>query len=180
MSYHPAGVYQPDHWVISSHSLRNCETRIGNTNVSAAIAWVANLAVYVPFVTDIPCTVYEYWYHNGTLTTAHNAQLAVYRDDLTQVGESAVSTTTTASIIINTAASTDLTLVPGRYYMAFADDSTRNFIGTGDAVGLYQAGGVVEQTGIAAGPNLPDPMVPVTYTRAFLPHFGLNLRTVDL
>ena len=83
---------------------------------------------------------------------------------------------TTASSIINTTTWTDLTLLPGSYYMAYCDDSTRNMSTSIDALGLYAAGGVLEQTGLSS--TLPDPMVPVIYTRAFLPHFGMNLYSV--
>ena len=177
MTYQPAAVYEPQFWSISSHDLRFVQ-RLGSSAPSGAIAWIANLAVYVPFVIDVPATIYEWFHWNGTLTTAYNIDYGIYNTDFTKV-QSLGSTagTTTASNLVNTTTWTDLTLEPGSYYMAFASDSTRNFLGSTDALGLYQAAGVVEQTTAFA---LPSPAVPVAYTRAFLPMFGVNLRNVAL
>jgi hypothetical protein len=79
---------------------------------------------------------------------------------------------------VNTTTWTNLDVAPGQYYMAFCDDSTRNLATSADALGLYQAAGVMEQTGLSS--TLPSPAVPVAYTRAFLPLFGMNLYTVAL
>jgi len=177
MSYTPSGAYEPSFWSIGSHDLKYTE-RVGLTDATTNTNWVANLAVYVPFTTDIAGTVYEWWWYNGTLTTAHNIAFGIYNLDFTAVQRlTGVAGGTTASAINNTTTWTDLVLQPGSYYMAMADDSTRNFLTSADALGLYQASGVMEQTGLGAGPALPDPMVPLVYARAFLPYFGMNLRT---
>lgn len=181
MSFHPAGVLADEaYWSISSHDIRHVERAGGISGPNGTTtAWVSGLAVYVPFVMDMPGIVYEWWWVNGTLTTAHNLDFGVYNLDYTKI-QSLGSTAgaTTASALINTTTWTDLTLAAGAYYMAFVDDSTRNFTTSNDAIGLYQSSGCMEQTGL--GSTLPSPMVPVTYTRAFLPQFGMNLRSVAL
>ncbi len=166
-------------WAISSHDTSFTERPGGITSGSTSTAWVAGLAVYVPFTLATSATVFEWFYSNGAGTTGHNIDLGIYRMDLTKV-QTLGSTVgaTTASTLINTTTWTDLTLLPGSYYMAYLDDSTRNMSTSIDALGLYGAGGVVEQTGLSS--TLPDPMVPVAYTRAFLPHFGMNLYSVAL
>lgn len=177
MTFTPAAPFIPDFWTITSHDIRHAD-RNTQTAIGTNTAWIANLAVYVPITIDIPCTVYEWFWLNGTLTTAHNIDFGIYNADFTKV-QSLGSTvgTTTASTIINTSTWTDLALVPGTYYMAFANDSTRNFTCSADAAGIYQACGIVEQTTAFA---LPSPAVPVAYTRAFLPFFGMNLRSTAI
>jgi hypothetical protein len=171
----PSGVYEPTLFSIGSHSLRT-HSRAG-ASIQASAAWpLANLGVYVPFTISIPITVYEWWWGNGTLTTAHNIDFGIYREDFTKVQSlGPTAGATTASVIVNTTTWTNLDLAPGAYYMAMSDDSVRNFFGSSDAAGLYQASGCMEQTGVA---TLPSPAVPVAYTRAFLPNFGMNCYTV--
>lgn len=166
-------------WAISSHDIAFTERSGGITAPSTATAWVAGLAVYVPFTLTTAVTVQEWFLSNGSGTTAHNVDFGIYNMDFTKV-QSLGSTAgaTTASVIINTTTWTDLVLNPGSYYMAYVDDSTRNISTSTDALGLYGASGVLEQT--ALGSTLPNPMVPVAYTRAFLPHFGMNLYSVAL
>lgn len=179
MDYHPAGVFEPTFWSISSHDFRHVE-RTGASAIGTNTVWVAGLAVYVPFVLPIAGTIYEWYIYNGTLTTAHNIDFGIYNLDFSKV-QSLGSTAggTTASVLVNTTNwSPDLTLAPGSYYMAYCDDSTRNITTSADPVGFYQASGIMEQTGL--GSTLPSPAVPVAYTRAFLPEFGMNLRNVAI
>lgn len=175
MSYERAGVFEPTLFAISSHGLRT-HSRLGATLSTTSTSWVAGLGVYVPFTLSLASTVYEWWWGNGTLTTAHNIDFGIYNEDFTKV-QSLGSTAggTVASIINNTTTWTDLLLAPGSYYMAMSDDSTRNIECSADAAGVYQASGCMEQTSVS---TLPSPAVPVAYTRAFLPNFGMNLYTV--
>jgi hypothetical protein len=172
-------VDRADHhyFAISSHDIDHTD-RIGATS-GASAAWVSGLGVYVPFSVEVASIIYEWFNYNGTLTTSHNIDFGIYNLDFTKV-QSLGSTAggTTASVLNNTTTWTDLLLPPGSYYMAMCDDSTRNFTMTSDSIGLYQAQGVMEQTGLSS--TLPSPAVPVAYTRAFLPIFGMNLYTVAL
>lgn len=177
--YSPPRSFEPPFWSVASADPKYTD-RLGKTAAAGTTtAWVANLAVYVPFALASYATIYEWWWANATLTTAHNIDFGIYNLDFTKV-QSLGSTVggTTASAIINTTTWTDLNLAPGNYYMAFSDDSTRNFSTSADALGLYQAQGCMEQT--TSSFPLPSPAVPVAYTRAFLPYFGFNMRTVAL
>jgi hypothetical protein len=172
----PRVVYEPTLFAIGSHSLRT-HSRAGASAV-ASTSWIANLGVYVPFNLSVPATVYEWWWTNGLLTTAHNIDFGIYREDFTKVQSlGPVAGGTAASIMQNTTTWANLDLAPGSYYMAMSDDSTRAFQMTVDAAGIYQASGCMEQTSVG---TLPSPAVPVAYTRAFLPNFGMNLYTVAM
>lgn len=177
MSYHQPGNFEPPHFTIWAHDPRVL-SRPGTATPGLSTAWVANLAVFVPFTLYQASVVYEWFWANGALTTAHNVDFGIYDtafNRLTSLGSTAGGTTATA--FVNTSTFTDYTLGAGTYYMAMADDSTRNIRCSADVAGLYQAAGVVEQT--TAFP-LPNPASPVAYTRAFLPNFGMNLRNVAL
>jgi hypothetical protein len=176
MGFTPRKVDQYAIKSIGSHDYWYTPGRPGATACSTNTPWVANLGVYVPFRIHERITIYEWWWTNGTLTTAHNVDFGVYNEDFTQI-QSLGSTVgaTTASLLCNTSTWTDLTLDPGSYYMAFSDSSIRNIVCSADAAGLYQAMGVMEQ---ASALPLPSPAVPVAYTRAFLPAFGMNLHSV--
>lgn len=178
MGFSPRKVDQYAIKAIHSHDMFYTGGRPGASAASTNTAWVANLGVYVPFRIHERITIFEWWWVNGTLTTAHNVDFGIYNEDFTKVQSlGATAGGTTASSIINTTTWTDLDLDPGSYYMAFSDSSTRNLICSADAVGLYQAAGVMEQTSVG---TLPSPAVPVAYTRAFLPVFGMNCYSVAL
>jgi hypothetical protein len=164
-------------FTIASHDMRHV-TRAGATAPSTSTAWVANLAVYVPFTISQPATVYEWFWGNGGGTTpTHNIDFGIYREDFTAVQRlGGIVGPVTASTLLDTTTWTDLVLAAGDYYMAMSSDSTRTYQTSTDAAGLYQASGIVEQTSAYV---LPDPMVPVVYTRSFLPFFGLNLSTIE-
>lgn len=179
--FQPADLVQERAYTsIGSHDIRFVERPGGVTAPTTSTAWVSGLCVYVPFTLAEPVTTYEWWWINGSATTAHNINFALYNPDFTLIqATSASSTTTTATSLINTSAVwTDLLLTPGQYYMAMLDDSTRNIQGSTDARGLYEAAGLMEQTGLST--TMPSPAVPVIYTRAFCPNFGLNCYTVAL
>jgi len=177
--FSPAGLTEdPVYFAISSHDIRFVE-RAGGITFYASAAYVAGVAVYVPFTLSAPTTIYEWWHVNGTLTTSHNLDFGVYNLDFTPVQRlGSTAGGTTASAVNNTTTWTDLLLNPGSYYMAFLDDSTRNILMSSDARGLYEASGIMEQSGLSS--TLPSPAVPVVYTRAFLPLFGMNCYTVAL
>jgi hypothetical protein len=174
--YTPARVYQPDFWSIGSHDTRY-RWRAGVTTPSTSTAWVSLLAVFVPIQIDTPCTIYEWWWVNGTLTTAHNVDFGLYREDFTKIQTLGGTVGgTTASLVNNTSTWTDLAVTPGDYFMAFADDSVRAIATSIDALGIYASEGCFEAT-VAAGPTLPSTVTPVLFNRAFLPNFGMNLYT---
>lgn len=177
MSFSPRKVDQYAIRAIHSHDMFYTGGRSGSTAVSTGTTWVAQLAVYVPFRIAERVTVHEWFWTVGATATAHNVDFGVYREDFTKIqslGPTAGGAL--ASQMVNTTTWTNLDLDPGSYYMAFWSDTVRTFITSADALGLYQVMGAMEQTGLASG--LPSPAVPVGYTRAFLPSFGMNLYSV--
>lgn len=176
MAWTAAPIRQSHTYTVDSHDVLQASglNIVGATAAASAAYPAANLAIYIPFNLPEPATVYETWVETGTLTTSNGTEIGVYNTDFTRVFHTA-TTVATASDTVNSSGMTDIVLGAGMYYLAFACDGTRNFVGTAMTAGFYQTMGIVEQTGLT-GSTLPDPMVPVVYTRAFLPLFGLSLR----
>ena len=176
MSFSPRKVDQYAVRAIHSHDAFYTGGRPGASAVGTSTTWVANLGVYVPFRIFERVTIHEWFWTVGTTGTAHNVDFGVYREDFTKVqslGPTAGGAG--ANAIVNTTTWTNLDLDPGSYYMAFWSDTARTFISSIDAFGLYQAWGCMEQVVVT---QLPSPAVPVAFTRAFLPSFGMNLYSV--
>lgn len=137
---------------------------------------LANLALYVPFSVSETVTAYEGWVITGT-TAGGNFDIGIYSAAGSRL-TSAGSTARTASAINNTTTMTDQVLSPGiRYYMAFSADATSNYFAAATAAGLNESMGMLESTTsfvLPSGPTLSRT------TRAYVPHFGLNLYTVAM
>ena len=173
--YRPRGYVVNDApFSVSSHDMERVSHHLGTTAAASAGYPAANLAIYVPFWLASPATVYEVWVETGTLGTSNGVEIGVAGQDLTRLFHTAM-TVATASDTVNSSGMTDYVLGPGDYYLCFGCDGTRNFVSTALAFGLYASMGCMEQTGLS-GAVIPDPIVPVAYTRAYLPLFGLNLR----
>lgn len=137
---------------------------------------LANLAIYVPFSVSEAVTVFEGWVVAGA-TAGGNFDIGVYSAAGVRLTSSG-STARVVSTVNNTTAMTNLTLVPDtRYYMAFSADTTALYIAATGVAGLNEAMGVLESTTSFVLPT--NPTLSRT-TRAYIPHFGLNLYTVAL
>lgn len=166
----PYRLYSPS--AISSHD--TSWTGAYHTTAATSQAWpAANIAVYLPFSVGTATTVYETWVCTGTLTDSNNIEIGCYNLAGTRLFTTAM-TITTASDTVNSSGMTDYTLDRGSYYMAMSCDGTRNFLATSQSIGLYQAAGCLEETGLT-GATLPATATFATYTRAYLPVFGFNL-----
>lgn len=175
MGFTPRKVDQYTNVAVSSHDHNFTPGRAGAATANANTAMVANVQIFVPVRFHERCTVREWWHSNGTLTTAYNVEYGIYDESFNRLFTTGSLTgVTTASLIVNTTGTTDFVIEPGSYYMSWLNSSTRNIICSADAAGLYQAMGCMEQTGVTLG-STPNPAVPVAYTRAFLPVFGMNL-----
>jgi hypothetical protein len=172
--YQPPGVISSPGFTIDSHDMLRVGTHFGTATPTSVAYPAANLAIYIPFVLERPATVYETWVETGSLTTSNGTEIGVYTTGFARLFHTA-TTVATASDTVNSSGMTDYRLDAGSYYLAFGCDGTRAFWASALALGLYQSMGIMEQTGLS-GAVLPDPMVPVVYTRAYLPQFGLNLR----
>lgn len=145
--------------------------------VPASAAYLlANLALYVPFSVSEPVTAYEGWVTAGA-TAGGNFDIGIYDAAGSRLTSSG-STARTASAVNNTTTMTNYDLKPGvRYYMAFAADATSNYFSVVPAAGLCESMGILESTTSFALPASPTLS---RTTRAYIPHFGLNLYTVTL
>jgi hypothetical protein len=175
LSYSPPAT-DGDQTLTVIHALDN----IGDAYSFAAPASVAyplaNLAIYVPFSVSEAVTVQEGWVISGTVAGG-NFDIGVYSAAGVRLTSSG-STARSASAVNNTTAMTNLDLAPGtRYYMAFSADTTANYIATASVAGLNEAMGILESTTSFVLPT--NPTLSRT-TRAYIPHFGLNLYTVAL
>lgn len=180
MFYSPAGYGAALAGTISSHDM--IRSGIGFHLGTAAPANngypAANLALYVPFVLEAPFLVTETWVESGSLTTSNETEIGVYTTDGTRLFTTA-TTVATGSDTVNSSGMTDYLLEAGSYFLAFGCAGTRNFLATTLALGIYQSGGCLEETGLT-GANLPSTATFAIYTRAFLPLFGLNGLSVAL
>jgi hypothetical protein len=176
MSYRPPRVDgYPTVTVISAIDTMGEVYAYATAPASAAYP-LANLALYVPFSVSETVTVFEGWVVAGA-TAGGNYDIGVYSAAGSLLTSSG-STARTNSTVNNTTTMTNLDLVPGvRYYMAFAANSTNNYLATTHAAGLHEAMGILESTSSFALPSSPTL---ARTTRAYIPHFGLNLYTVAL
>jgi hypothetical protein len=172
--YTPAGTPPFYQFSISSHDMIRGSFLVGVSGGGSTAYPAANLALYVPFWLEAPATVFETYVETGTLTTSNATEIGVYDTAGTRLFTTA-TTVATASDTVNSSGMTDFSLDAGSYYLAFACDGTRNFFASGAALGIYQAFGCLEQTGLT-GASLPSTATFAVYTRAYLPIFGLNLR----
>lgn len=149
----------------------------GTQTQPASLAYpLANLAIYVPFSVSDTVTAYEGWVIAGG-TAGGNFDIGIY-DAAGARLSSAGATARTLSTVNNTTTMTDTVLVPRvRYYMAFSADSTNTYFSVSAAANIYEACGVLESTSSYVLPS--NPTLSRT-TRAYVPHFGLNLYTVSL
>lgn len=129
-------------------------------------AWTANRAVYMPVVVEEGVTVTDMAIN--VVTQAGNVNLGIYTFDNDLVVSTGATAVGAAGIQIITI--TDTLLTPGWYKIAFACDSgTAVFRNSTLAAGNARACGVQEQTGLSAGPALPNPAVPIAYATAVMP-----------
>jgi hypothetical protein len=160
--------------VIAAHDQLGAHNNAGGNPATAAYP-LANLALYVPFSVSETVTAYEGWVVTGI--TAGNFDIGIYDAAGARLTSSG-ATAKVVSDVTNTTAMTNQVLTPGvYYYMAFASDGTTNFFSTAPAAGLCESWGILESTTsyvLPASPTLSRT------TRAYIPHFGLNLYTVAL
>lgn len=148
-------------------------------------AWVANLAMYVPFVISDHIVVQRGVWENGA-TVAGNVSIGIYDSEqnccIDNNGGYAESHTAMsgASAAQERAFANNITLEPGLYYMGFASDSATATLSTctlaADA-SVLRSLGVFEQT--SAYP-LPTPKATfAACTRTFAPYFALVGRSLS-
>lgn len=165
-----SGVKRPT-TILSVSDLMMAESAI-LTNTPASAAWfAANQGIYVPFVLHEPATAVRMFTVNGG-TAAGNTDVGIYNESLTRL----VSIGPTAQAGINTTQFFDIADTPlaaGAYYMALSNSlATSTFLMCRSLIanGL-RAQGLWEQAAVG---TLPNPAVPVAFTRTSVPYFGIE------
>lgn len=142
----------------------------------AGAAWpLANLAIGVPFEVTEQCIAYEVFWATGT-GTGGNADVGIYDTAGNRLASTGTTARGSASSWVNTNW-TDYTLEVGQYYLAMAANGVETYVSWAPAAGGCESMGVVEATSSFV---LPNPITWSRTTRAYIPNFGLNLRSVAL
>lgn len=146
------------------------------SNAASAVYVAADLAVFVPFVLPERATVCKLLTWNGTVA-ADNVDVGIYSED----GRRILSTGPTAQAGTNNRQEFDVTdtpLGPGLFFMAVAMSGTTGALfrlATG--IPILRLAGVVQQAGLTSG-TLPATLTRATVANAYLPVFGVALRSV--
>lgn len=152
-------------------------SQLGTGN-PAGVAWpAANQAIYIPFVIYEPTVIKTLYTYNGGAVSG-NADVGIYSEDgtrLTSTGSTALSGANTQQVYNID----DITLGPGRYYIALALNGTSSSI--------YFTTGLPRQHQMKmAGVKTETSAFPLPATATFsvysstltLPLFGAATRTV--
>lgn len=151
----------------------------GFTGATTAAAWPsANRAIGVPFRVDEQITVQKPFWHNGG-TASNNVDVGIYNENFIRqwsMGSYPVSTMNLLQAGASDSGWKPTILVPGRYYMVMAVDSvTPTFFRTAVGVENAKALGMFQ---MASAFPLPAVLAPAVISSAYLPYFGLSLRTL--
>lgn len=150
----------------------------GGSSTAAALP-AANVVMFVPFYVPEAITITKLWWMVGA--AAGNIDCGIYDESanlIVSTGSTAVSGTNAQQ----TVDVSDTTIGRGRYYMAIVGDTvtTLTLYRGNPLAGIAQAFGLLEQASV----TLPlstnaSPATFAKYTRAYVPHFGLQaFRTV--
>ena len=141
----------------------------------ASAVWpAANRALYVPFTLDETVTVVKMFAYNGA-TAAGTTEISIYNAALSRqfAAGSAAQAGTNQIQEFDTA---DTSLAAGRYYMALMNTlGTSTFFRIAPAVALLESLAVAQE---ATGGTLPATATLALAASAYLPYFGLSLRTL--
>jgi hypothetical protein len=152
-------------------------TEVGSipTTLSSAAWPAANRAIHVPLYVPAPATIVKLWWLNGAAVSG-NVDCGLYRaSDLSLVVSSgAVAQSGTSAVQEFDIA--DTTIPVGVYLLALAmDNGTGQMIRFPFDVRYHRVIGITQQ---ASAYPLPATAVPAVVASAYVPMFGLSLRTL--
>lgn len=103
------------------------EAYAGAIPVSAAYE-AANVAVYYPIILPAPCIVRRVWWANGATTSGATIEVGIYSDDGYGPGTKLISGSAAqgSSGVVQFVDVTDVSLPPGRYWIAVSSSSATN------------------------------------------------------
>lgn len=145
----------------------------------ASLTWpVADTAFYVPMWIPWPYLVERVFWVNGTSTTTVNMDFGIYNADGTRIYSTGATAEGTVSVPQYTTPSTDILLVPGRYYFGLMCSSVTAARGgqgtTTGTVARYRMAGILQQ---ATANPLPATMTPSAVANVCLPICGVTRTT---
>lgn len=140
----------------------------------------ANRAHYYPIVVPMACTMYRFFWANGTTVGTNNIQVGVYNDNDSGTdgpGTSVLLGTSTLSAGASVCQFDDITdtpLYPGKYWLAiWCNGTTATTRAMSQPVNLMRPNGGYIESALAGG--LPATATPAAQTNnCFLPIFGFT------
>lgn len=158
--------------ILSQECVRDELTAI-DTSLTA-LAWTANLLVFVPLIVDEPLTVSQFFWENGTAVDG-NTDVGIYSfDGQTKLGSTG-ATLNAGTSQIQVVNVTDFTLPPNvRLWLALGSESgTQTYFAANlVTVGLDFIGVTQQASGWSSG--LPTTITPAAASQAKLPLFGFT------
>lgn len=144
------------------------------TTAPVSTAWVANLAIFIPFNLPWPYTVSRFFWVNGaTLTGPPNTDVGIFAVDGRKIVSTGNTAQSGASTIQFANASTTARLAPGRYYLGYSNSATLadTFCYGGVSVGPMASHQIFQQT--SANP-LPSSATFARTSNALIPFCGFT------
>jgi hypothetical protein len=167
----------PPELVISTASFASLgiEQRCAAVGAASATWPTANKAIFVPFILARSFTVVQIGFFNGSAVSG-NVDVGIYDEAGTRLVSSG-STAQSGTDAVQAFNTTDITLGPGRYYMAAAMDNTTG-TNTSAAVTAPKPSmyGVMSQTSAFALPSTATFVIDVA--GAYVPHMCICAETV--
>lgn len=151
------------------------EHSVGANAATTALGWVANTALYIPFMLPWPYPVRRVFWSNASSITTTNRDFGIYTADGTRL-YSTGSTAASGVNLLQYVTPTQFLLAPGRYYMAIVTDtSTGARGGTGATLAVTAREAMAGPLQEASAFPLPATMTPATITLTAFPICGFTL-----
>jgi hypothetical protein len=165
--------------IITPASPESLGTEIAALAIGApptSTAWFsANAAAFIPFRIGQAATVLKLGWHNGGVVSG-NVDCGIYNEAGSRI-VSAGSTPASGTSAIQAVDTTDITLQPGRYYLALAvDNTTQTFLAWSLGVAAYVR--MLALANQASAFPLPATATLAIATSISVPICGLSLRTL--
>lgn len=148
---------------------------VSNQGQPGTITWVANYAVYMPFVIRDPYPVNRVFWVNGSTITTSNADFGIYTPDGTRIYSTGSTALSGVSVPQFVSPGTPFILAPGRYYFAYVcDNTTSRSVGWTPTVARQRTAGLLSQ---ATALPLPATATFAAPSQAVVPFIGVTRTT---
>jgi hypothetical protein len=148
---------------------------VGAEPVSDAVWNTANRAFFIPFIVTEPVTVVKMWLQNAGVVSG-NFDIGIYSEAYARLVSSG-STAQAGTDVLQEVNIADTALTPGRYYMALCfDNTTARVLSSSTSAARLKSWGLFQQD--VGAVTLPATATPAAMTAAYIPNFGISLRTL--